>query len=104
MEETEPVDRIGMVATEGHRHRLKHRLNRNPLDRRCETLKVNKTENRFVSHAETKDIVRKEKIVSMHTQGIRKDPKEVANRKAAKEEKVTVETEKEISEIFYANG
>ena len=89
-----------METMEGHRRRLNHRLNLNPLDRRCETLKVSKTENRFVSHGETKDI----KIVSMHTQGIRKDPKEVANRKAAKEEKVTVEVEKEISEIFYANG
>ena len=40
----------------------------------------------------------------MHTQGIRKDLKEVANRKAAKEEKVTVEVEKEISETCCANG
>ena len=93
-----------MEVTEGHRRRLNHRLNHNPLDRRCETLKVNKTENRSVSHGETKDIVRKEKIVSMHTQGIRKDPKEVANRKAAKEEKVTVEVEKEINETFCVNG
>ena len=93
-----------MEAMEGHRRRLNHRLNLNPLDRRCETLKVSKTENQFVLRGEIQDTVREEKIVSMHTQGIRKDPKEVANRKAAKEEKVTVEMEKEISEIFYANG
>ena len=61
-------------------------------------------ENRFVLHGETKVIVRKEKIVNMLIQRIRKDLKELANRKAAKEEKVTVEVEKEISETFYANG
>ena len=93
-----------MEAMEGHRRRFNHRLNRNPLDRSCEMLKVSKMENRFVLHGETKDIVRKEKIVNMLIQRIRKDLKEQANRKAAKEEKVTVEVEKEIIETFYANG
>ena len=82
-----------MARIGDNRHRLNHRLNRNPLDKRHrEIRKVSKEmQNQFVLLGEIRDIVRKEKIANMLIQKMEEERKELANRRAVKEERVTVE-------------